>query len=222
MSGDVASLLVPGIYQTLYMVAMSGLIGLLLGLPLCIILVITDKGNVLELPALNKTLGTIINVIRSFPSIILIVVLLPLSRLIVGTTLGTTAAIVPLSIGSAPFIARIIENSLKEVENGKIEAALAMGASPAQIIRKVLLPEALPSLVRGITIAIITIIDFTAVAGSIGAGGLGSLAIQYGYLRFRNDILFSTVLILIILVQSVQLTGEFIARYINRKRYKFD
>lgn len=222
MSGDVASLLVPGIYQTLYMVAMSGLIGLLLGLPLGIILVITDKGNVLELPALNKTLGTIINVIRSFPSIILIVVLLPLSRLIVGTTLGTTAAIVPLSIGSAPFIARIIENSLKEVENGKIEAALAMGASPAQIIRKVLLPEALPSLVRGITIAIITIIDFTAVAGSIGAGGLGSLAIQYGYLRFRNDILFSTVLILIILVQSVQLTGEFIARYINRKRYKFD
>jgi len=145
---------------------------------------------------------------------------LPLSRFIVGTTLGSTAAVVPLAIGSAPFVARLIENCLKEVDRGKIEAALAMGATPGEIVRKVLVPETLSSLVRGITLAIITIIGFTATAGAIGAGGLGSLAIRYGYMRYRDDIMIATVLVLIFLVQGIQLLGNLIAKNIDRKRYK--
>jgi D-methionine transport system permease protein len=148
--------------------------------------------------------------------------LLPLARAIVHTTLGTDAAIVSLSIGSAPFLARIIENSLKEVAYGKVEAALALGASPIQIIVKVLIPEALPSLIRGITIAIISIVGFTAIAGAIGAGGLGSLAIRFGYQRFRTDILIATTIVLVIIVQFVQFAGDSTAKFINKKRYKFE
>jgi D-methionine transport system permease protein len=215
-------LLLTGLGETIYMVVVSTIAALMLGLPLGIILVVTEKGHVLEAPKFNKVLGTIINVLRSFPFIILIVVLLPLSRFIVGTTLGATAAIVPLSIGSAPFLARIIENCLKEVNFGKIEAAIAIGANPFTIITKVLIPEALPSLIRGITIAIIAITGFTAVAGAIGAGGIGSLAIRFGYMRFRDDIMLATVIILVLLVQGVQWGGDYAAKYINRKRYKFD
>jgi D-methionine transport system permease protein len=222
MSDDLFGLLLTGLGETLYMVVLSTLAALILGMPLGIILVATEKGNILEKPKFNKVLGTIINIVRSFPFIILIVVLLPISRFIVGTTLGSTAAVVPLAIGSAPFLARIIENSLKEVGSGKIEAAQAMGASPLLIITKVLLPEALPSLVRGITLSIITITGFTAVAGAIGAGGLGSLAIRFGYMRFRDDIMIATVVVLVLLVQGVQLAGDFIANCINKKRYKFE
>ena len=222
MSKDLFGLLWTGLGETIYMVVLSTIASLLLGLPLGITLVATEKGHVLEAPRLNKVLGTIINIVRSFPFIILIVVLLPLSRLIVGTTLGATAAVVPLSIGSAPFIARIIENSLKEVGTGKIEASQAMGAHPLIIIFKVLIPEAFPSLVRGITLAIIAITGFTAVAGAIGAGGLGSLAIRFGYMRFRNDIMAATIVILVLLVQAIQWGGDFVARCINRKRYKFE
>lgn len=198
-----------GLGQTAYMVVLSAIAALIIGLPLGILLVVTERGHVLESPVINKVLSTIINALRSFPSIILIIVLLPLSRLIAGTTLGSTAAVVPLSIGSAPFVARIIESSLKEVERGKIEAAQAMGANPLKIIRDVLIPEALPSIVRGVTISIITIIGFTAIAGATGDGGLGSIAIRFGYLRFRNDILFATVLVLIVLVQLIQWGGDF-------------
>ena len=222
MNSDLWDLLLTGLGETVYMVILATAIALLLGLPLGVILVVTKKGNVLEAPRFNRVLGTVINVLRSFPSIILIVVLLPLARLLVGTTLGATAAIVPLSIGSAPFLARIIENCLKEVNFGKIEAAMAVGASPFTIITKVLIPEALPSLVRGATIAVITIIGFTAVAGAIGAGGLGSLAIRFGYLRYRDDIMLATIVTLVVLVQLVQWGGDYVARYINRKRYKFD
>lgn len=222
MSEDLLELLATGLGETLYMVILATVIALALGLPLGIILVITDKGHVLEAPRINKVLSTIINIVRSFPSIILIVVLLPLARFIVGTTLGATAAVVPLAIGSAPFLARIIENCLKEVSFGKIEAALAIGANPLTIITKVLIPEALPALVRGVTLAIITITGFTAVAGAIGAGGLGSLAIRFGYMRFRDDIMLATVVILVLLVQGVQWGGDSLANYINRKRYKFD
>jgi D-methionine transport system permease protein len=191
-------------------------------MPLGIILVVTKKGHILEHEKLNKVLAAVVNAIRSLPSIILLVVLLPLARLIVGTTLGMKAAIVPISIGIAPFLARIIETSIEEVQWGKIEAALAVGAKPFQIILKVLIPEALPSLVRGITISIISIIEFTAVAGAIGAGGLGSLAIRFGYERFRKDIMIATVVLLICLVQLIQFSGDHISRYINKKRYKFD
>jgi len=222
MSTDLVDLLSTATLETLYMVGLVTLIGLLIGFPLGVVLVVSDKGNIISLPKLNKVLGTIINVVRSIPEIILIIILLPLARFIVGTTLGTNAAIVSLSIGSAPFLARIIENSLKEVAHGKIEAAQAVGASPIQIIVKVLIPEALPSLVRGITIGIISIVGFTAIAGAIGAGGLGSTAIRFGYQRFRTDILIATVIVLVVIVQLLQFTGDYIAKLINKKRYKFE
>lgn len=222
MNDDVVELLLTGLGETIYMVTLSTLIACVIGLPLGVILVATEKGSVLESPRLNKILGTFINIVRSFPTIILIVVLLPVARWIVGTTLGATAAIVPLAIGAAPFIARIIENCLKEVSFGKIEAATAIGANPLTIITKVLIPEALPSLIRGLTIAVVGIIGMTAVAGAIGAGGLGSLAIRFGYMRYRDDIMFVTVITLILLVQGVQIAGDLVARYINRKRYKFE
>ncbi|MFD0692960.1 methionine ABC transporter permease [Paenibacillus sp. GCM10027628] len=222
MSEDLFGILLQGLGETVYMVALSSVFALLIGLPLGIVLVVTEKGNLLPAPRFHKVLSTIVNMIRSFPSIILIVVLLPLSRFVVGTTLGATAAVVPLAIGSAPFLARIIENSIKEVSFGKIEAAQAVGATPYFIITRVLIPEALPSLIRGVTLSIITITGFTAVAGAIGSGGLGSLAIRFGYMRFRTDILFLTVLLLVALVQLIQWLGDYIARRINRKRFKFD
>ncbi len=222
MDSDLIQLLGTGLAETLYMVVLSTLISLAIGLPLGVMLAVTEKGNILEAPRVNKALATFVNIVRSFPFIILIVILLPLSRFIVGTTIGSTAAVVPLSIGSAPFLARIIENSLKEVHTGKIEASLAMGAGTFTIIRRVLIPEALPSLVRGVTLAIITITGFTAAAGAIGAGGLGSLAIRFGYMRFRNDIMIFTVVLLIVLVQGVQFGGDLIAKWINKKRFKFE
>ncbi len=219
MADDLLGLLGIAFGETVYMVLLSTLAALILGLPLGVALVTTTKGQISEFPGFNQGLGALINIFRSFPFIILIVVLLPLSRLLIGTTLGSTAAVVPLAIGSAPFLARIIENSLKEVDKGKIEAALAMGAKPSLIVRKVLIPEALPSLIRGVTLAVITITGFTATAGAIGAGGLGSLAIRFGYMRYRDDVLYATVLVLIILVQAIQWTGNRIARRIERKRF---
>ncbi len=222
MESDLIQLLGTGLAETLYMVLLSTIAALILGLPLGVMLVVTEKGNLLEAPRLNKVLATFVNIVRSFPFIILIVVLLPLSRVIVGTTIGSTAAVVPLAVGSAPFLARIIENSLKEVHPGKIEASLAMGAGPFTVIKRVLIPEALPSLVRGVTLAVIAITGFTAAAGAIGAGGLGSLAIRFGYMRFRNDVMIVTVVLLVLMVQGVQLAGDSIAKWINRKRFKFE
>lgn len=222
MKNDLIDLLWEGLLETLYMVFWSSLFALLMGIVLGVTLVVTEKGNILEAPKLNKAIGTLINGVRSLPLIILIVLLLPLSRLIVGTTLGPTAAIVSLSIGAAPFLGRIIESSLKEVSAGKIEAAKSVGATPFTIIFRVLIPEALPALVRGITIGIIGITEFTAVAGAIGAGGLGSLAIRFGYQRFREDVLFATVILIILLVQIIQWTGDFIVKSIHKKRFKFE
>lgn len=222
MSGDLLKMLLNGTKETLYMVSISSIIALILGIPIGISLVVTDKGGIYPLIKVNKVIGIFINIIRSMPEMILIIILLPLAKLIVGTTLGANAAIISISIGLAPLIARIIENSLKEIEFGKIEAAEAMGATSFEIITKVLIPEALPSIIRGITIAIIEIVGFTAIAGAIGAGGLGSLAIRFGYQRFRTDILIGTVLILLVVVQLLQFIGDFIARLINKKRYKFE
>lgn len=222
MSGDLLKMLLNGTKETLYMVSISSIITLILGIPIGISLVVTDKGGIYPLIKVNKVIGIFINIIKSMPEMILIIILLPLAKLIVGTTLGANAAIISISIGSAPLIARIIENSLKEIEFGKIEAAEAMGATSFEIITKVLIPEALPSIIRGITIAIIGIVGFTAIAGAIGAGGLGSLAIRFGYQRFRTDILIGTVLILLVVVQLLQFIGDFIARLINKKRYKFE
>lgn len=222
MSSDTVEYLLTATKETLYMVSISSIFALILGVPIGVLLVVTDKNGVFPLVRVNKVIGFIINVIRSMPEMILIIILLPLAKLIVGTTLGANVAIISISIGSAPLMARIIETSLKEVEFGKIEAAEAMGATVFEIIRKVLIPEALPSIIRGITIVIIGIIGFTAIAGAIGAGGLGSLAIRYGYQRFRTDILIGTVLVLLIIVQLIQAIGYFIARVIDKKRYKFE
>ncbi|XOK58459.1 methionine ABC transporter permease [Paenibacillus elgii] len=222
MRDDLIELLLQGLGETVYMVLWSSVFALVLGIALGITLVVTEKGGILKAPLLHKIIGTVINSVRSLPFIILIILLLPLSRLIVGTSLGPTAAIVSLSIGAAPFLGRVIENSLKEVSAGKIEAAKAVGASPFTIIFRVLIPEALPALVRAMTIAIIAITEFTAVAGAIGAGGLGSLAIRFGYQRFREDVLIATVLLIIVLVQLIQWSGDYIAKSIDKKRYKPD
>jgi D-methionine transport system permease protein len=220
MQEDLIPMLLAGFGETLYMVVLSTLAAFLLGLPLGVLVVITAPGHIAESPRLYQVLGTLINITRSFPFIIMIVLLLPLSRFLVGTTLGATAAVVPLSIAAAPFVGRLIENSLKEVEWGKVEAALAMGATTLQVVRKVLIPEALSSLVLGLTLAVITITGFTATAGAIGAGGLGSLAIRYGYMRYREDVMLATVVLLVIFVQTVQWSGDQLARNINKKQHR--
>lgn len=210
-------LLGPSLFETLYMVFFSTVFSLILGAPLGIILVITEKGHIWEKPGLNKVLSFIINIMRSLPFIISIIVLFPLSRLIVGTSIGSTAAIVPLSIAAAPFAARIIESSLREVSWGVIEASLSLGASVPQIIFKVLLKEAMPSLMLGVTNITINILGYSAMAGAIGGGGLGDLAIRYGYQRFQTDVLIITIIVLIILVEVIQNTGNFIVNKISRK-----
>jgi len=199
------------------MVAVSSFISALLGIPLGIILVTTNKGHILENAPLNRILGAIVNATRSTPFIILMVAIIPVTRLLVGTSIGTNAAIVPLSIAAIPFVARIVESALKEVDYGVIEAAQAMGASPREIITKVLIPESLPAIVLGLTLTIISLIGYSAMAGAIGGGGLGDLAIRYGYQRFRADIMLITVVILIAQVQIVQSTGDYISNRLNKK-----
>ena len=209
---DLLRLILPATGQTLYMVSASTLLAYLIGLPLGIILVVTSPGHILPNPWVERTLGTVINIVRSAPFIILLVALIPFTRAIVGTSVGTTAAIVPLVISAAPFVARVVESSLKEVPYGVIEAALSMGASPRQIIQKVLLPEAKASLILGAAITTISVIGYTAMAGTVGAGGLGDLAIQYGYNRFRTDVMIVTVVILVVIVQIIQSLGTTLAR----------
>lgn len=212
MSSEMIALLIESMLETIYMVGASSLIAALLGLPLGIILVTTDRGHILENVALNRILGALANAARSTPFIILMVAIIPFTRLIAGTSIGTNAAIVPLSLAAIPFVARIIESALREVDSGVIEAAQAMGASPRQIVTKVLIPEAMPSIVLGLTLTIISLIGYSAMAGAIGGGGLGDLAIRYGYQRFRADIMLITVLILIAQVQIVQSCGDAIAK----------
>ncbi len=205
--------------ETLIMVLASTLFSLLLGLPLGILLCVTDPaGGILPRRLLYQVLSRIVNILRSFPFIILIILLIPLSRLIVGTSIGTTATIVPLSIAAAPFVARIIETALKEVEPGVIQAARAMGSTTAQIIFKVLLPEAMPSLVSGMTLTIINLIGYSAMAGAIGGGGLGDLAIRYGYQRFRSDVMLAAVIVILVLVEVIQVAGSKIAARLMAKR----
>lgn len=218
MSEDLIGILGTALFETFYMTALASFFGLVLGLPMAVALVLTDRGHVLESPRFHKSLAFVINTTRSFPSIILIVILLPLARWLVGTSLGMNAALVPLSIGAAPFMARVFETSLNDVPYGKIEAALALGASPWDIIRKVLLPEAMPSLIRGMTVSVIAVLGLTAIAGTIGAGGLGSLAIRYGYQRFREDVMISTTGLLVVLVQCIQWLGDKLALSMTSKR----
>lgn len=215
--GSLIELLIPSLGETLYMVFFSTLFSVIIGTVLGIILVITDKGHILERPTVNRILGSIINVMRSIPFIILIVAIFPLSRFIVGTTIGSTAAIVPLSIAAAPFVARVVESSLKEVSFGIIEASISVGATVPQIIFNVMLPEALPSLILGLTLTIINIIGYSAMAGAIGGGGLGDLAIRYGYQRFQTDVLVATIIVLVVMVEIIQLAGNLLAAKFDKR-----
>jgi D-methionine transport system permease protein len=211
-------LIVSPTLETIYMVLFSTLFSTLLGFPLGVALVVTEKGGLLENEPIYRTLDSIVNICRSFPFIILMIVLFPLSRIIVGTTIGTTASIVPLSIGAAPFVGRVVESSLKEVEKGLVEAAVSMGTHPKDIILKVMIPEALPSLILGETLTIINIIGYSAMAGAIGGGGLGDLAIRYGFHRFQTDVLVAAVIVIILLVQVIQGAGNKIAQHVARHR----
>lgn len=202
--------------ETMYMVFFSTIFSLLLGFPIGILLVVTKEGNIMERPKLNQFLEIIINTLRSFPFIILMICLFPLSRIIVGTTIGSTAAIVPLSISAAPFVARMVEGALNEIDKGLIEAASSMGANNRTIIFKVMIPETLPHIIHGITVTVISLIGFSAMAGSIGAGGLGDLAIRFGYQRFKTDIMLYSVVVIIILVQILQSFGNYLAKKFSR------
>ncbi len=217
MSEDMIMLLIKALGETVYMVAVSMIIATLLGVPLGVLLHTTEKGGILSAPGLNKAVGSVVNAVRSIPFIILMVAIIPFTRLIVGSAIGTTAAMVPLVIASIPFIGRQVETSLKEVPYGLIEAAQAMGASPVQIISKVLLPEAMPSIVAQLTTVIIALVGESAMAGAIGGGGLGDLAIRYGYQRFRPEVMLATVIILIVLVQLVQLLGGALAKKLDKR-----
>ena len=221
MSGiyKILELVLPATGQTCLMVLLSTIFSLILGFPLGVLLCVSDPvSGIKPRKVLFQILTRIVNALRSFPFIILMILLFPLSRLIVGKTIGTAATVVPLSVAAAPFVARIIETSLKEVDFGVIQAAKAMGSSIMQIILKVLIPEALPSLVDGITLTIINLIGYSAMAGAIGGGGLGDLAIRYGYQRFRPEIMAIAVIVILIMVELIQFIGSKISGRIASKR----
>ncbi|MDO5147546.1 MAG: methionine ABC transporter permease [Eubacteriales bacterium] len=218
MTGILQNLLWTGIKETFYMVIVSTVVSYLLGIPIGVMLYVTDKGGILENRLLNIVTGFIVNVTRSVPFLILLVALLPFTRFLVGTTIGSTATIVPLVVAAAPFVARMVESSLKEVDIGVIEAAKAMGSSPFQIIYKVLLPEAKPSLVVGAAIAFATILSYSAMAGFVGGGGLGAIAVNYGYYRYQTDVMLVTVLILVVIVQVFQEAGMYLANRLDKRK----
>lgn len=213
MTEAVWQMIFEGIWETLYMTILSTVIAYIVGLPLGILLSVTGKGGILRNRAVNGILGAVVNILRSVPFLILLVVLIPFTRLLVGTSLGTTATIVPLTIGSIPIVARMVESSLQEVPTGIIEAAESMGASPLEIIVRFMLPEAVPSLLLGSAINLATILGYSAMAGFVGGGGLGDIAIQYGFYRYQSDILFVSVAILIIIVQIFQEAGTRLSNY---------
>ena len=217
MSPDMIPLLTKALGETVYMVAVSMVIATAIGVPLGVLLHTTAKNQILECLALNRVLGAVVNAVRSIPFIILMVAIIPLTRLIVGSSIGTTAAMVPLVLASIPFIGRQVETSLMEVPAGIVEAAESMGATPYQIISRVLLPEAMPNIVAQLTTVVIALVGESAMADAIGGGGLGDLAIRYGYQRFRPEIMIATVIILIIMVQIVQFAGNSLAKRLNKK-----
>ena len=217
MSEQIINLLITGTLDTLQMTIISTVMAMLLGIPLGVVLVVTSKGHILENVALNKVLGAIVNATRSVPFIILMVAIIPFTRMVVGTSIGTTAACVPLTLSAIPFLARLVETSIKEVNFGVIEAAQTMGASPFQIIKKVLLPESKSNIVDNVTVLVVNLISYSAMAGAIGGGGLGDIAIRYGYQRFQGDVMIATIIILIVMVQVCQMIGDTISRRLNHK-----
>ncbi len=217
MSDALLELFLDALVETAAMVGVSGVIAFAAGIPLAVVLVTTGQGGIFAAPALNRVLGALVNGFRSTPFIILLVALLPLTRLVVGTTIGTAAAVVPLSIAATPFFARVAEVSLREVDRGLVEAALAMGASRWQVVRHVLLPEAWPGIVGGFTITLVTLIGASAMAGAVGAGGLGDLAIRYGYQRFETEVMAAVIIVLVAIVGAVQAGGDRLARHLDRR-----
>ncbi|WP_294274707.1 methionine ABC transporter permease MetI [uncultured Chryseobacterium sp.] len=217
LSDTVISLLLKGIWETVYMTFVSGFFGFAIGLPVGISLFLTRKGQLLEHVAYNRILSVLVNIFRSIPFIILIVWMIPFTRILVGTSIGMNAALVPLSIGAAPFIARLVENSLLEIPHGLIETARAIGATPFQIIRKVLLPEALPSLINNATITLITLVGYSAMGGAVGAGGLGQIGYQYGYIGYDAVIMNVVLVLLVALVFIIQISGDRLAKRFDHR-----
>lgn len=217
MSSNVIAMLIEATLQTLYMVSASAILGTLGGMPLGVFLATSQRGELLSAPMLNRVLGLVVNATRSVPFIILVVAIIPFTRMIAGTSIGTNAAIVPLTIAAIPFIARLVENAIREVDAGLIEAARAMGATPVQIIRKVLIREAMPGIALGLTLAVVSLIGYSAMVGAVGGEGLGDLGIRYGYQRFMPDVMLAVVAILIVMVQLVQSIGEWIAARFDKR-----
>jgi D-methionine transport system permease protein len=218
MSESMVLMLVKGAGETIFMTFLSGLFGFIIGLPAGVLLFMTRKGQVLQHKTLNSILAVVVNIFRSIPFIILIVWMIPFTRVIVGTSIGVEAALVPLSIGAAPFIARMVENSLLEVPPGLIEAARAMGATPFQIIWKVLLPEAMPSLINTASITLITLVGYSAMGGAVGAGGLGQIGYQYGYVGYDVVVMNTVLLSLVALVFIIQFTGDYLAKRVDHRK----
>lgn len=207
-----------GIGETLYMTFVSSFIAYIIGLPMGILLVVAKKDGICPIPWLEKILGIVVNIFRSIPFVILLILVIPLTRIIVGTTLGATAVIVPLVIAAAPYVARVVESSITEVDAGVIEAAKSMGASTWQIITKVLIPEAKPSLVVGATLSITTVLSYSAMSGFVGGGGLGDIAIRYGYYRYEAGIMIVTVILLVLMVQIIQEAGNGISKITDKRK----
>jgi D-methionine transport system permease protein len=217
MSPEIFQMIAWSTLDTLTMVGLSGLLGTLFGLPLGVFLATSRINELFPAPVANRILGFIVNATRSTPFIILVVAIVPLTRLIVGTSIGTRAAVVPLTIAAIPFIGRVVEAAIREVDQGLVEAARAFGASPLQIVRKVLLPEALPALTLALTLTLVSLLGYSAMVGAVGGGGLGDLGIRYGYQRFMPEVMAAVVIVLIVLVQSVQSLGETIARRLDKR-----
>lgn len=214
---QVVELLWKGTWESLYMIIVSTVCSYIVGIPMGVLLFVTDKNGICRCRPVNLVLGILVNLTRSIPFIILLIAILPFTRALIGTTIGTNATIVPLVVAAIPFIARMVESSLKEVDQGVIEAAQAMGSSPMQIIMKVLLPEARPSLIVGATIAFATLLGYSAMAGFTGGGGLGAIAINYGYYRYKGDIMWATVFVLVVMVQVFQELGMFIVNKTDKR-----
>ncbi|MCM2454616.1 ABC transporter permease [Rhizobium sp. CG4] len=221
MSPDMLFILLwKGLLQTLHMVAISGLVGSLVGLPIGIFLATSGKGELFEAPITNRIVGLIVNAARSTPFIILVVAIIPFTRLVAGTSIGTSAAIVPLTVATIPFVARLVEAAIREVDKGLVEAARAMGATPVQIVTKVLLAEAKSGITLALTLTLVSLIGYSAMVGAVGGGGLGDLGIRYGYQRFMPEVMLAVVAVLIVLVQLVQSAGDRLARHFDKRNRK--
>jgi len=214
---EIAKIIAAATVDTLYMVAVAASLGTLFGLPLGVFLATSGRGELFAAPVVNKVIGAIVNATRSTPFIILVVAIIPFTRLVAGTSIGTTAAIVPLTVAATPFIARVIESAIREVDHGLVEAARAMGATPFQIVRKVLIPEALPAITMGLTLSVVSLLGYSAMVGAVGGGGLGDLGIRYGYQRFMPDVMAAVVVVLIVLVQGTQSIGDRLSRRLNKR-----